>query len=280
VRRNILDKISEKYGANPYELLEPKHVRTLIRDPKADFPEAANGYVKALRQVFKWAVEVGHADKNPAKEVPLLKSNNPDGWHTWTEEEIHKFEYRHPIGSKARLALALGLYTGARKSDAIRLGRQMERNGFLCFTEQKGETIKRKDREVPILEQLRKVIDATPSDHLTYLVTEFGKPYSSGGFGNWFRRRCNEAGLPHCSFHGLRKAGATIAANNGATGHQLMAMFGWDSLKQAARYTEKANRNKLAGDAMHLLVPGHTENKSVSPNTVINSGETNKEKKA
>jgi len=70
--------------------------------------------------------------------------------------------------------------------------------------------------------------------HLAYLVTEFGKPFTANEFGNWFRKRCDEAGLPQCSAHGLRKAGATIAANTGATEHQLMAIYGWESPKQAA----------------------------------------------
>jgi hypothetical protein len=113
----------------------------------------------------------------------------------------------------------------------------------------------------PILSQLRVELDATRSGHLSYLVTEFGKPFTANGFGNWFRKRCDEAGLPHCSAHGLRKAGATIAANNRATEHQLMAIYGWESPKQAAHYTRQANRKKLAGDAMHLLVPGTEEQK-------------------
>jgi integrase len=90
---------------------------------------------------------------------------------------------------------------------------------------------------------------------MTFLVTEFGAPFTDAGFGNWFRDRCNEAGLPRCTAHGLRKAGATIAAENGATEHQLMAIYGWESPKQAALYTRKANRKRLAGDAMHLVVP-------------------------
>jgi integrase len=61
-------------------------------------------------------------------------------------------------------------------------------------------------------------------------------------------------GLPHCSSHGLRKAGATIAAENGATAHQLMAIFGWNTVKQAELYTRNANRKRLAGEAMHFLV--------------------------
>ena len=280
VRRGILDGICEQHGAKPYNRLEAHHVRTIIRDEKADFPEAANARVKALRQTFKWAVEVGHADVNPAREVPYLKSKNPGGWHTWTEEEVSKFEDRHPIGTKPRLALALGLLTGVRRSDAVRLWRQMERDNWLYFTEKKGEAQKPKDRAVPILQQLREVLDETKSGHLTYLVTQFGRPFTPAGFGNWFRRRCDEADLPHCSFHGLRKAGATIAAENGATEHELMAIFGWDSPKQAALYTKAANRKKLAGDAMHLLVQGQTENESVPLSEGGAEGGTKKAEKA
>jgi len=93
---------------------------------------------------------------------------------------------------------------------------------------------------------------ASPSDHLTFPVTEYGRPFTANGFGNWFRERCDEAGLRHCSAHGLRKAGAA-AADNGATTHQLMAIFGWETVKQE-NYTKKANRRRLAGDAMHLLM--------------------------
>jgi hypothetical protein len=61
-----------------------------------------------------------------------------------------------------------------------------------------------------------------------------------------------EAGLPNCSAHGLRKAGATIAAENGATEHQLLSIFGRATSKEAERYT-KATKKKTAGDAMQLL---------------------------
>jgi hypothetical protein len=51
----------------------------------------------------------------------------------------------------------------------------------------------------------------------------------------------------------LRKAGATIAANNGASAHQLMAIFGWDRIKEAEKYTAKADQRRLAENTMHLL---------------------------
>ncbi len=91
-RRLILEGICVDHGTKPFARLETKHVRTLIRDPKAATPEAANGRVKALRQVFKWAVEVGAAHDNPARDVPMLSPNNPDGFHTWTREEVQQYQ--------------------------------------------------------------------------------------------------------------------------------------------------------------------------------------------
>lgn len=272
VRRRLLERIclstlpnGVQRGTLPYSRMEPKHVRD-IRDERADRPEAANSMVKALRQVFAWAVEYEYMESNPAKDVTKLAPTNPDGWHTWTPEEVAQYEARHPIGTKAHLAMSLLLYTGVRRSDVVTFGRQMERDGWLHWTEHKGRRKIRKDRALPILPPLRVAIDACPSDNFTYLVTAYGKPFTSNGFGNKFKDWCREAGLPHCTAHGLRKAGATMAAENGATEYELMAIFGWESPKQAAIYTKKANRRKLAGNAMHLITPQEQEsNEIVAP---------------
>ena len=274
-RRAILDGICQEHGAKPFARMETLHVRLQIRDPKRATPEAANGRVKALRQVFKWAVEVGHATVNPARDVPMLATNNPDGFHSWTREEVRQYEARHPSGTKARLALALFLYTGVRISDAVRLGPQMERDGAICFTEEKNRANKPKHREIPILPVLRSELEANPSGHLSYLVTEWGRPYASPkAFGNRFKSWCIQAKLPHCTAHGLRKAGATFAAEHGATEHQLMAIYGWDSPKQAALYTRAANRKRLAADAMPLVDPDYKVNESVPPEGAVASGGT------
>ena len=282
-RRAILDGICREHGTKPFARMETKHVQLQIRDPKAATPEAANGRVKALRQVFKWAVSpgVGYASTNPAGDVPMLTPNNPDGFHTWTVEEVRQYKAHHPSGTKARLALAIFLYTGVRISDAVQLGPQMERDGKLCFTEQKNRANNPKRREVPILPALRAELDAHPSGHLAYLVTKWGRPYASPkAFGNRFKSWCRQAGLPHCTAHGLRKAGATFAAERGATEHQLMAIYGWASPKQAALYTKKANENRLANDAMPLVDPDYKTNESVPPDRAVASGGTNRRKKS
>jgi hypothetical protein len=128
VRRSILDAICERAGSFKYSTLEPHNVAKL-RDEKAAFPEAANARVKALRRLFAWACspEYRYATRNPAAEVPYLKSNNPDGFREWPEDQVALYEARHPVGTKARLALDLLHYTGVRRSDVVNLGPQMER---------------------------------------------------------------------------------------------------------------------------------------------------------
>lgn len=279
VRRMILDGVCEEslnasdpaslsLGNARFSLMQPLHVRR-CRDRKANTPEAANSRVKALRQVFKWSVDAGLANRNPANDVPYLHGGG-QGFHAWTVGEVRQFEQRHPIGTKARLALALLLLTGQRRSDIVLFGKQHIREArhfapalhnvhpgrWLQFTQQKNRGRAPVSLTIPIVSELEEIIAQSPCGTLNFLVTAFGRPFKPAGFGNWFRARCDEAGLHHCSAHGLRKAGATIAVENGATERQLMAIFGWKTSKQAVHYTRSADQKALAAGAMTLLSPG------------------------
>jgi integrase len=270
VRKALLETICKRAGDRRFATMEPRHIAEL-RDEKAALPEAANARVKALRQLFAWACdrENALATQNPALVVGYLKSNNPGGFPAWTEDDVARYEARHPVGTKARLALDLFLYTGVRRSDVVTLGPQMERDGKLLFTEQKGKEQTLKTHALPILPPLRASIDATAAGHLVYLATEFGKPYSVKGFGNWFKRRCREAGVTkELSAHGLRKLSAQRCAEAGATEQQLMALFGWTTGKQAALYTKAANKARLEAAAAPLLA-AQTGNKSAAAEGAI-----------
>lgn len=196
--------------------------------------------------------------------MPFLKPKNKGGFHTWNVDEVERFEAEHPIGTKTRLALALLAYTGARRSDVVQLGKQHVREGRLRFTAHKNRNRAPRVIDIPVLPELEAVIDASPTGDMTFLLTEFGKPYTAAGFGNWFARQCRAVGLNHCSAHGLRKAGATIAAENGATTSQLMAIFGWATAKEAEPYTKAAKRRRLATDATRLLVRSKHEQKTLA----------------
>jgi integrase len=236
----------------PINLLSAAHVK-MLRDRKASSPGAANNRRKWLSAMFGWAVENGVMRINPARDTRRVKYASA-GFHTWTVDEVRQYERRHPIGTKARLALALLLFFGVRRGDVVTLGRQHVKEGWLRIIPRKTRHKRQEISEKPILPELAEVIAQSPTGDLTFLVTEHGKPFSAAGFGNWFRDRCDEAGLKHCSAHGLRKAGATIAAENGATDRQLMALYDWTSEKQANTYTASANRKRLAAEAAKRLV--------------------------
>jgi integrase len=225
----------------------------MLMDRKADLPGAANNRKKYLSALFGWGVKARHMKANPARDAERV-GYATDGFHTWSMEEVRQFEARHPVGTKAHLALALLLYTGARRGDAVTLGRQHVKDGVLRYVPRKTRYKRMTASETPILPVLANIINASPTGDLTFIVSEYGQPFTAAGFGNWFRKRCNEAGLPHCSAHGLRKAGATLAAEAGATDRQLMALFDWTSASQATVYTAAADRKRLARQAAQLMV--------------------------
>lgn|GEM_PF-721408 len=108
---------------------------------------------------------------------------------------------------------------------------------------------------LPLHPELDAIIAATPTSGPTFLVTEFGKPFTSNGFGNRFRKWCDEAGLPpHCSAHGLRKAAATRLAEPGATELEIRAVTGHQTSKEVDRYTKAASQKRMAEAGMSKLI--------------------------
>lgn len=241
----------------PLVALTPQHI-IMLRERKAreGLPAAANNRRKWLSAMFGWAVEHGLMKVNPCRDTRRVRYST-DGWHTWTADEVKQYEARHPPGTKARLALALLLLLGVRRGDLTRLGRQHCKDGWIRFVPRKTRKSRPRVSEKPILPALKQVIDASAAagvcGDLTFLVTRKGNPFTPAGFGMWFKDRCREAGLPHCSAHGLRKAGATMAAENGATAAQLMALYDWDTIAMASVYTKQVDKRRLAGQAARKI---------------------------
>ena len=132
------------------------------------------------------------------------------------------------------------------------MGPQHIRGSVLKWERMK--TARSTGREVDVdlndVPELRRIIDATPSGHLTFLTAPSGVPFTLNHFTKWFREACDAAGLPrHCTFHGLRKARARIMAEAECTPHEIMSVTGHASLKEADRYSMKANRSRLRRSA-------------------------------
>ncbi|WP_338828346.1 tyrosine-type recombinase/integrase [Bradyrhizobium sp. 27S5] len=251
-QRRALDEIAQDHASKPVAMMQARHVRRM-RDAKSATPAAANQLLKALRALFSWANEAEETTVNPTIGVKKLKYKS-DGHHTWTNEEIQQFYERHPLGSQARLALDILRYTTGRREDAPRLGRQHLRDGRIRFRQAKNEHRNPIDIDIPMHQELSKSINAANvGAQMTFLLTQFGKPFTANGFGNKFKDWCRQADLPHCSAHGVRKATSTALAESGATPHEIMAVTGHQTLVEVERYTKAANRKTTADTAMAKL---------------------------
>lgn len=249
-RDYLLRQLVDIAGAEQFARIRKRDVQAAI-DGRAATPHAANNYLSALNALFKWAVANDHLETNPCDGVAAIRAKIK-GFHTWTIDEVARYRAKHEVGTRARLALDLLLFTGLRRSDIILIGRQHVRDGVLSVrTKKTGAMV-----HIPVFSELRASIEATKTGDLAFLTAERGKPFSSPvAFGAWFKKQCIAAGLPDkgCSPHGLRKAGATIAAESGATAHELMAMFGWSRISMAEVYTKDANKRVLARGAAERI---------------------------
>jgi integrase len=254
VRRNIIERFRNEHGDKPIARLARSHIKDIL-GAKANTPEAANNLLKVLRLILNYAVSNDMIASNPTIGIKRYRSKNPDGIHTTTEDELVIFIARHPVGTMAHLATMLMLCLGQRKSDVIRMGWQHVRNGKITLRQEKTKTA----LLIPIHADLEKALAAAPRDNLTFLVTAFGKPFTAAGFGNWYRNRCDEAGLPQCSAHGLRKLAATRLAEVGCSEREIMAITGHKSVSEVSRYTRAAEQSRLADQAMAKLTGPRTK---------------------
>jgi integrase len=189
----------------------------------------------------------------------MSRSSRPGGeWHhTWSLDEIEQFERHYPVGTKARLALALLLYTGQRRGDIVRLGEQMRRDGMLVFTQEKNRNRKPVKAYVPTIAELQRILGASQTGDLVYLVSQRATPFTKESFGNWFRDRCQEAGLAGCSPHGLRKACVLRMIELDCSPFEIMAATGYRTMKEVERYGREYLRERAASHVFDKWIDKH-----------------------
>lgn len=250
--RGIIERIRRDYGGLGVKGIRSDHVLTM-RDKRADQPAAANNFIKVLRWMLSIAVDRRMRPDNPCIGIKPLKIEG-DGFHTWTEEEVERFEARWPVGTTQRTAFDLLLLTVQRSGDVRMMGRQHQRGGRLDLVQEKTGAV----LSLPIVPALAASLATVPATQMLYVVNQFGVAFTAKGFGNFFSQACRDAGLPQCSAHGLRKTGATRLANAGCSEAEIMAWTGHQTPKEVQRYTKARNQKGLADRAFARTEPEQT----------------------
>jgi hypothetical protein len=151
---------------------------------------AKRTWLLAVKPFMQWAVESVHLIEADPTDGIKVKAKESEGHATWSDEEVERFRSHHALGSKARLALELMLALTTRRGDAISLGHQHVKNGWLVYTQEKNRKRKPVKVETPMPAPLLAAIEACPStpESLTFLTNEWGQPFSKKGFNAWFRK--------------------------------------------------------------------------------------------
>jgi len=250
-RRNILENFRRDFGHVSLKALTRVRIEELLG---AKVPNMQRNWLKTLRGLMKFALAFDLIEIDPTVDIRRAKVAKTDGWYTWTEADIAKFEARWPVGSTPRLAMTLMLYTSGRRSDAVALGPQHVKDGRIAIKPKKTERTTGQRLSIPILPPLADALAAIPAqagavEHLTFLVTAYGKPYSAAGFGNRVREWCDAAELPECTSHGLRKACCVRLAEAGCSEYEIQAITGHSALDEIRTYVRAARQANLADDA-------------------------------
>lgn len=248
-RENIFKHVLENAGEKSIASIKTATIMAGI-ERRSKTPAQARNFLKTMRGLFKWAARAKHIKGDPTVGVENPYKSKGQGFIAWTESDVLAYERRWPIGTRQRIWLDVLLYTGLRRGDAVRFGRQHVKDGLGTIKTEKSNF--EVTLTLPILPVLQATLTAGPCGDLTFIAGEGGQPLTKESFGNLFRAACRAAGVAG-SAHGVRKIAATRAAENGATVAQLEAIFGWKGGRMASLYTESADRRRLAIEAMGKL---------------------------
>lgn len=255
------------------KIIAKKRIKTGTGNKTKGGVHAAQKLRKELIRLFDFALKAGMIDKNPARlsdAVKIQKSEKTTGFHSWTEEEIAQFRRCHALGTRERLGMELILWTDQRRSDVVKMGKAQIVDGRIPVEQEKtGATL-----WLAVSSQLLEAIVAMrPQDTspFCFLITKRGGPFTKESFGNFFKKACVKAGLPHCSAHGLRKATLRRMAELEMSNNLMKSVSGQSRDETLAIYTKAANQKKMADSAVQQIsawekttLPDHADIKKIA----------------
>lgn len=243
----IADGASTTYGELPIAGLARRHVKAILARWSAH-PHAGKKVFRLLRKLIGVALDEEWIDVDPTYRVSYAPAYT--GWRAWTTEERAAFETRWPIGSTPRLVYALGLYTGQRRSDLVRMR-------WDDITADEIHVVQGKTGKalwLTLHPALAEVLAAAKHRGETILLTQYGRPFSPKAIGMRMQDWTASAGIGKgATLHGLRKTLGKMLAESGATTRELMDILGHDDIAHAELYSREAEQRRMSRAGMDKL---------------------------
>ena len=119
-----------------------------------------------------WGIPRGWVGTNPTNQVPKIErpSDLKHRDRAWTRAEIDAVLQAAP--KHLALPIALGVYTGIREGDVLRLPWSAIKGGIITWRQSKTE----EPLSIPIHRNLAPIIEAAKRRHVTIVVGKKGQP--------------------------------------------------------------------------------------------------------
>jgi integrase len=247
--RRILDRIKELCGRALITDLREEHVRE-IRSRFLPATFTADEAVMLLSMLWLFAKEHLALRLGPNPTMDVRKLHKQSWAHEpWPPAVIEKFRAEARPKPNAALALLLLLYTGQRAGDVAAMKWQRYDGKGIEVRQQKTDEL----LWIPCHSKLTAALDHAERKSEFILTTQLGSGYSDGAFCNMIAEATAQIGAKEYTAHGLRKNAAIALAQAGCTVHQIMAITGHKTWKQAMHYTQRAGQKQLAQQAIDKL---------------------------
>lgn len=224
--RRHLDQIQSKFGDMPLKAVEDRRVRRLFyawRDTMSATPRTADYAMGTLKRLLDFAEERGFIAQSPIERVRRLHRVDRSE-SIWTADDVAAF--RKTASKELSWAVELGLLTGLRQSDLIRLtwgNFDAPSASFQARTSKTGKVV-----TIPATQACKALLKRIERRHLVILTTERGKrPWTADGLRSSFGKACEKAGVSR-TFHDLRRTAATNLVAAGIPSTQVAMAMGWE----------------------------------------------------
>ena len=250
--RRALRLAREAWGNEPVAGLRPVHVVTVM-DGLADLPGKANTFLGTMRALSKWAR--GHDYILNSLTEGVSRYPTTGGHKPWTPTQMKAVE---SLTGVVRRGIMLGLYTGQRGSDIVRLGfTDIDDNGFRLTQRKTGREI-----WCPILPELAAEMATWERRPGPFLLQESGQPYTRKLLSKHFMEaRASIPSLAKVTIHGLRSTAVIRLRQTGLSTGQIGDIIGM-SMAMIERYCRFADK-KAGGQAAAVILLERQRNATV-----------------
>ena len=182
-------------------------------------PRQADYIITVFARALSWALDRGMISVN-LLERPGRVWSGSRAEKVWTNADEARFlEVASP---QMALALMLGLWTGQRQGDLLRLTWKAYDGQFIRLRQSKTDV----HVTVPVGKPLKAILDTTSRLSPFIISSEDDRPYTSDGFRASWRKTCDRAGVKGLTFHDLRGTAVSRLASAGATEMEIAAITG------------------------------------------------------